>query len=269
MHELRDLARHPKYKTELCRTFHAEGYCPYGTRCHFIHEGNATKSKPSTLCLYPNIPSASSVKDLSLSPNSLSSLSPANSMTFAFTAAAPIMQFSPVCSPPPSPTENPRLPIFNEISAPTLRSFGRHFGGITAWVGWRVWPVCCFVFLRTYYFSFLIEQNENNKNTKKKRKIRLLSARMLSGQKFIIFFSEEFYLICYINVLHFFFCFIQSWSLFLRKRTRCNELLIWRYDRRRIFFFNFCSLDIYWTFYLKHFSYYFLNYLCNEIFFIL
>ncbi|KAL6954410.1 hypothetical protein U1Q18_052344 [Sarracenia purpurea var. burkii] len=47
-------------------------------RCHFIHEG-AIKSKPSALCLYPNnIPSASSLKDLSLSPNSMSSLSPAN-----------------------------------------------------------------------------------------------------------------------------------------------------------------------------------------------
>ncbi|XP_065215350.1 mRNA decay activator protein ZFP36L1 isoform X2 [Planococcus citri] len=131
VHELRDLARHPKYKTELCRTFHAEGYCPYGTRCHFIHEGS-TKSKPSALC-FPNIPSASSVKDLSLSPSSLSSLSPATSMTaFAFAAAAPIIQFSPVCSPPPSPTDTSRLPIFNEISAPTLRSFGRQFGGITA-----------------------------------------------------------------------------------------------------------------------------------------
>lgn len=132
LHELRDLARHPKYKTELCRTFHAEGYCPYGTRCHFIHEGNATKAKPGALCLYPNGASAGSVKDLSLSPNSLSSLSPATSMTaFAFAAAAPIMQYSPVSSPPPSPTDISRLPIFNEISAPALRSYGG-FGGITA-----------------------------------------------------------------------------------------------------------------------------------------
>jgi tristetraprolin len=34
---LRNLARHPKYKTELCRTFHTIGFCPYGPRCHFIH----------------------------------------------------------------------------------------------------------------------------------------------------------------------------------------------------------------------------------------
>ncbi|XP_069042412.1 mRNA decay activator protein ZFP36L1 [Lepisosteus oculatus] len=35
--ELRDLSRHPKYKTERCRTFHTVGICPYGTRCHFVH----------------------------------------------------------------------------------------------------------------------------------------------------------------------------------------------------------------------------------------
>ena len=56
--ELRILMRHPKYKTEYCRTFHTSkifslsfssswhiqsfhflaGYCPYGPRCHFIHD---------------------------------------------------------------------------------------------------------------------------------------------------------------------------------------------------------------------------------------
>ncbi|KAK7605200.1 hypothetical protein V9T40_007058 [Parthenolecanium corni] len=136
-HELRDLARHPKYKTELCRTFHAEGYCPYGARCHFIHEERSlAKGKPSSLCLFSPaaaalgchggsgpILSASSVKDLSMSPNSLSSLSPASS-TNAFSFAA-----GPIYSPPPSPIEA-RLPIFNEISAPTpLFPVGRQFGG--------------------------------------------------------------------------------------------------------------------------------------------
>jgi hypothetical protein len=55
MKELRVLMRHPKYKTEYCRTFHTSkytmislrcirfdlfiaGYCPYGPRCHFIHD---------------------------------------------------------------------------------------------------------------------------------------------------------------------------------------------------------------------------------------
>ena len=68
MNELRILMRHPKYKTEYCRTFHTSmlatiqrprsrtvllsidriaGYCPYGPRCHFIHnvhEARATSS---------------------------------------------------------------------------------------------------------------------------------------------------------------------------------------------------------------------------------
>lgn len=35
--ELRVLARHPKYKTDMCKSYHSTGFCPYGTRCHFIH----------------------------------------------------------------------------------------------------------------------------------------------------------------------------------------------------------------------------------------
>jgi hypothetical protein len=30
--------RHPKYKTEVCRTFATTGTCPYGMRCRFIHQ---------------------------------------------------------------------------------------------------------------------------------------------------------------------------------------------------------------------------------------
>jgi len=36
--ELRPVKRHPKYKTENCRTFHTTGTCPYGKRCRFIHD---------------------------------------------------------------------------------------------------------------------------------------------------------------------------------------------------------------------------------------
>lgn len=32
--------RHPKYKTDFCKTFHSKGFCPYGPRCHFIHDLN-------------------------------------------------------------------------------------------------------------------------------------------------------------------------------------------------------------------------------------
>lgn len=35
------MQRHPKYKTEVCRTFATTGTCPYGTRCRFIHQSTA------------------------------------------------------------------------------------------------------------------------------------------------------------------------------------------------------------------------------------
>jgi butyrate response factor 1 len=37
-HELRPIQRHPKYKTQACRTFSVHGSCPYGDRCNFIHD---------------------------------------------------------------------------------------------------------------------------------------------------------------------------------------------------------------------------------------
>ncbi|KAG5857921.1 hypothetical protein ANANG_G00024530 [Anguilla anguilla] len=46
IHELRSLSRHPKYKTELCRTFHTIGFCPYGPRCHFIHNAEERRGPP-------------------------------------------------------------------------------------------------------------------------------------------------------------------------------------------------------------------------------
>ncbi|KAI9296995.1 hypothetical protein K502DRAFT_279322, partial [Neoconidiobolus thromboides FSU 785] len=36
-HELRPVARHPKYKSILCKNFWEHGYCPYGKRCCFLH----------------------------------------------------------------------------------------------------------------------------------------------------------------------------------------------------------------------------------------
>ena len=47
--ELRPVLRHPKYKTEVCRTFAQNGTCPYGTRCRFIHQRAPTKSVLGTL----------------------------------------------------------------------------------------------------------------------------------------------------------------------------------------------------------------------------
>jgi len=38
--------RHPRYKTEHCRTFATSGTCPYGTRCRFIHYRGAAPVSP-------------------------------------------------------------------------------------------------------------------------------------------------------------------------------------------------------------------------------
>lgn len=39
-HELRSLTGHPKYKTELCRTFHTISFCSCSPRCYFIHNAD-------------------------------------------------------------------------------------------------------------------------------------------------------------------------------------------------------------------------------------
>ncbi|GAA5884988.1 hypothetical protein JCM6882_007183 [Rhodosporidiobolus microsporus] len=47
IHELREVARHPKFKSEICRTFWQQGSCPYGKRCCFIHaSGDAALDLP-------------------------------------------------------------------------------------------------------------------------------------------------------------------------------------------------------------------------------
>ncbi|XP_053199890.1 cysteine three histidine 1 [Scomber japonicus] len=45
LHELHVPFRHPKYKTELCRSYHTTGYCYYGSRCLFVH--NPTEQRPA------------------------------------------------------------------------------------------------------------------------------------------------------------------------------------------------------------------------------
>ena len=46
--ELRTVNRHPKYKTDMCRTYHSVGFCPYGPRCHFIHSLDEMRSAPAS-----------------------------------------------------------------------------------------------------------------------------------------------------------------------------------------------------------------------------
>ncbi|KAK2900287.1 cysteine three histidine 1 [Channa argus] len=45
LHELHVPFRHPKYKTELCRSYHTTGYCYYGSRCLFVH--SPTEQRPA------------------------------------------------------------------------------------------------------------------------------------------------------------------------------------------------------------------------------
>ncbi|ORX62593.1 hypothetical protein DM01DRAFT_1265778, partial [Hesseltinella vesiculosa] len=35
--ELREVPKHNRYKTQICRAYHLEGTCAYGSRCTFIH----------------------------------------------------------------------------------------------------------------------------------------------------------------------------------------------------------------------------------------
>eukprot|EP00887_Chlorella_sp_A99_P007475 scaffold2.g7475.t1 len=63
--EMRPVQRHPKYKTEVCRTFAATGICPYGMRCRFIHSAGGTAA-PKVGCAAaagPAAPAASSALD--------------------------------------------------------------------------------------------------------------------------------------------------------------------------------------------------------------
>lgn len=153
MHELRNLQRHPKYKTELCRTFHSVGFCPYGPRCHFVH--NAEEARNHNRAVHAayvraaaaagqpmpmSPPMSMSTGSDRASPTGSLSLSPTNSMAsffpdqtspnsfssqgFAFpqNASPPASpaQCSPVGTPPP--VDDARLPIFNQLSS-TLEAF--------------------------------------------------------------------------------------------------------------------------------------------------
>uniref|UniRef100_A0A8C3APC9 mRNA decay activator protein ZFP36 n=1 Tax=Cyclopterus lumpus TaxID=8103 RepID=A0A8C3APC9_CYCLU len=53
LHELHVPFHHPKYKTELCRGFHMTGYCFYGSRCLFVH--SRAEQRP-TLRRRKNVP---------------------------------------------------------------------------------------------------------------------------------------------------------------------------------------------------------------------
>lgn len=93
-HEIRDVARHPKFKSEVCRTFWLHGSCPYGRRCCFIHTTLPTVALPtnsdritSLAALSSSSPSSLDVVSLNpplylssstLNPERASSISPSS-----------------------------------------------------------------------------------------------------------------------------------------------------------------------------------------------
>lgn len=127
MHELRNLQRHPKYKTELCRTFHSVGFCPYGPRCHFVHNAEEARTHNRNVAAYHARLAALQKQHLQQSklplspPLSLStgsdraspvgSLSPTTSMgSFFQEQNSPVATFNQIFafpqSPPASPIDN-------------------------------------------------------------------------------------------------------------------------------------------------------------------
>ncbi|KAL4853054.1 Ankyrin repeat domain-containing protein 13C [Chlorella vulgaris] len=71
--ELRPVVRHPKYKTEVCRTFAQSGTCPYGTRCRFIHTTTPITPAPSA-CIVADAPLSSLVSPTKLISSTTSAL---------------------------------------------------------------------------------------------------------------------------------------------------------------------------------------------------
>ncbi|KAI5643235.1 zinc finger c-x8-C-x5-C-x3-H type (and similar) domain-containing protein [Phthorimaea operculella] len=130
MRELRNLQRHPKYKTELCRTFHSVGFCPYGPRCHFVHNAEeARRREPvspggSLASLSSGSGSGGSSVTSYMSEGSRSPRSPHSPLTPqsppamsppAVGGAAAAFQFRRTQS--PDELDDDRLPVFNRISS--------------------------------------------------------------------------------------------------------------------------------------------------------
>ncbi|KAL7715642.1 Zinc finger protein [Entamoeba marina] len=60
--ELRQVQRHPRYKTEICQSFQKYGTCKYGSRCKFIHVSQEDISPVDTL----GSPMSQNCSDISL-----------------------------------------------------------------------------------------------------------------------------------------------------------------------------------------------------------
>jgi tristetraprolin len=91
---LRNLQRHPKYKTELCRTFHSVGFCPYGPRCHFVHNAEEARNHNRNVAAYH---ARLAQQQLQQQAHKLP-LSPALSLSTGSDRASPVGSLSPTTS---------------------------------------------------------------------------------------------------------------------------------------------------------------------------
>ncbi|KAI3426495.1 hypothetical protein D9Q98_008861 [Chlorella vulgaris] len=94
--ELRPVVRHPKYKTEVCRTFAQSGTCPYGTRCRFIHTTTPLTPAPSACIVALGPPAIASVVLLLVLDAPLSSLVSPTQLISATTSALPAYSTPPI-----------------------------------------------------------------------------------------------------------------------------------------------------------------------------
>src|SRR5690554_4488073 len=46
--ELNQVHRHPRYKTQLCKSFQSQGFCKYNDRCTFIHHSEEARVPQAT-----------------------------------------------------------------------------------------------------------------------------------------------------------------------------------------------------------------------------
>lgn len=79
--ELRNIQKHPRYKTERCRQYFSGTVCNYGPRCNFLHEEDPNSERIVALrgCLY--VPPPTEPRFVSIRPASASSSSSADSGT--------------------------------------------------------------------------------------------------------------------------------------------------------------------------------------------
>lgn len=115
MNELRSLARHPKYKTELCRTYHTVGFCPYGPRCHFVHNQDEVLQKSAGMLAARTTAQTTRPRPAALSPSlSLDSPSPPCSLSQSPTSSmGSFFSSEPELHSPG--LEDQRLPVFNRL----------------------------------------------------------------------------------------------------------------------------------------------------------